>query len=167
MVEPIRRPRLLKSRLPLGPVLALAASLTACAPFARPIISHRGFVPDPEAVASVRVGIDNKNSVTSRLGTPSTTGEFDGETWYYVSQTQRQFLFHRPKTTQQNILAIRFDQNNLVSQMETFGLENERQIAFVKRTTPTRGKELSFIEQMFGNFGRFSSESERDQPRPD
>lgn len=150
----------------IAAVLCVAAALEACAPIARPVISHRGFVNDPEAVASVRIGIDNKNSVTTRLGTPTTTASFDGTTWYYISQTQKDFLFHRPKTVKEDVIAIKFDSKNLVSQIDHYGTKDERHIAYVSRTTPTRGKELTFLEQMFGNFGRFSSDNTGESPRP-
>ncbi len=156
---------------PFGPgpwaALALAVSLIGCAPLARPTISHRGFVPDPEALSSVRVGIDNKNSVASRLGTPSAMADFSGETWYYISQTQRDFLYHRPRTTEQHITAIHFDRGDLVASIDNYGLDTAKKVNFSKQTTPTRGKELTFLEQMFGNFGRFSTNQEGDSPRPD
>lgn len=150
------------SRNALLGALLLGLSTAACAPLVRPVIDHRGYVPDPEALASVRTGVDNKMSIESRLGTPSTAANFNGETWYYISAEQKSYMFRRPQITKQEVVAIRFDQSELVSEIAHYGLEDGRIVNFVNRQTPTKGKELTFLEQMFGNFGRFNAQTENE-----
>jgi outer membrane protein assembly factor BamE (lipoprotein component of BamABCDE complex) len=136
---------------------ALCIAATACAPLARPVVDHRGYVPDPEALSSIRPGIDNKDSVESRLGTPTTTANFDSATWYYVSAVERNFLFYRPQVTQQDVIAIKFDKDDLVSSIDHYDLKDAKAVTPVARETPTRGKQLTFMQQMFGNFGHISA----------
>jgi len=144
-----------------------AASAVACAPLARPVVDHRGYVPDEQALASIRPGIDNKDSVETRLGTPSTTANFDTTTWYYVSAEEHNFLYQRPTLKKQDVVAIKFDQDNLVSSVEHYDLKDAKDISPVTRETPTRGKELTFMQQMFGNFGRISAtDSNPETPTP-
>ena len=40
-----------------------------------------------------------------------------------------------------------------------FELEDGQEVAMVERETPTRGKELSLLQQLFGNLGRFNDVS--------
>lgn len=133
--------------------LMIVLGSTACAPLVRPVVDHRGFVPDEGQLETIKVGVDSKLSVSSRLGTPSTAGDFNGETWYYISSDQELFTYHRPKIVKQEIVAIHFDQNDVVSDVRRYGIEDGRVVDFVKRETPTRGKELSLLQQLLGNVG--------------
>ena len=46
--------------------LAGVAAVVACAP----VENQRGYVPDQEAVSSVQIGMDTKDTVTKKLGDP-------------------------------------------------------------------------------------------------
>jgi outer membrane protein assembly factor BamE (lipoprotein component of BamABCDE complex) len=144
-----------------------AASAVACAPLARPVVDHRGYVPDEQALASIRPGIDNKESIETRLGTPSTTANFDTTTWYYISAEEHNFLYQRPKITKQDVVAIKFDRDDLVSSIERYDMKDAKDVSPVARETPTRGKQLTFMQQMFGNFGKISAtDNSPDTPTP-
>ncbi|HET8613692.1 MAG TPA: outer membrane protein assembly factor BamE, partial [Sphingomonas sp.] len=83
----------------------LAAGLSGCAQ----IRTHQGYVIDKALVASVRPGIDNRESVQKTLGDPSFASQFDNGTWYYVSRLARQFSFGTPKPTSETVIAVHFD----------------------------------------------------------
>jgi outer membrane protein assembly factor BamE (lipoprotein component of BamABCDE complex) len=136
-------------QLSLSLTVALLLS-TACAP----VVSQRGYIPDQEKLASIQVGVDDKATVEDRLGTPTNIATFDGDVWYYISSVEEQFAFFDPETTERNILAISFDAEGKVSNLEKYTLEDGQVVAIVDRETPTRGRELSFLQQMFGNIGR-------------
>ena len=61
-------------------VLGGAAILIACAP----VISQRGYLPDPSLENSIKTGTDTKNKVQERLGYASTTATFGNDSWYYI-----------------------------------------------------------------------------------
>ncbi|NDC59672.1 MAG: outer membrane protein assembly factor BamE [Alphaproteobacteria bacterium] len=139
-----------RSSLSTLAALALLSATAACAP----TIDRHGFVADSKEAMDVKAGVDTKATVLARLGTPSTTGSFDEESWYYLSMAQSRIAFFDPKTTERSILAIRFSADDVVSKVETFGLEKGRVVAYNDQKTPTRGRELGFVEQIFGNIGR-------------
>ena len=56
--------------------------------------------------------------------------------------------------------AVRFDQDGIVSGIERFKMKDGKAIKPVERKTPTRGREFTVIEQLFGNIGRFSNQTE-------
>ncbi|MBI1211307.1 MAG: outer membrane protein assembly factor BamE [Alphaproteobacteria bacterium] len=136
------------ARLLLSSVLVLAG-LSACAP----IKDVRGYVPDEEKVASIKIGEDTKQSVQDKLGTPSSTAAFGDPTWYYISSEQEQYAFFTPDVTKREILAVQFGDNGKVSEVRNYGIEDGQVVALVDRETPSRGKELSFLQQIFGNIG--------------
>jgi outer membrane protein assembly factor BamE (lipoprotein component of BamABCDE complex) len=121
-------------------------------------VNQRGYLFDDEVVEEIRAGIDNRSSVSAALGTPSMTATFDDETWYYVSQVKESIAFFEPNTVDQFILVVTFNDRGDVSDVSQLGLEDTNEISFVEQTTPTRGKELGFFEQIFSNIGRFSSD---------
>lgn len=129
----------------LVPVLLLAAALSACTA----VVIQRGYVPDAQAVGSVTVGTDTKITVAQKLGNPSTTATFGSDVWYYISATEEQQAFFAPVITQRHILAIEFNPQGQVANIRHYGLQDGRVVDFVSRETPTRGKELSILQQMF------------------
>lgn len=143
--------RRLRGTLVLG---IAAAALVACSPR----IDTRGNLPDPETVLEVQPGVHDRNQVVNILGTPSTVATFEDDTWYYVSRRTEQIAFFKPEVVDQQVLVVKFDGNGLVSDMKVYGLEDGRVIEPVGRTTPTSGRELTVLQQLFGNIGRFNTE---------
>jgi len=103
-------------------------------------------------------GQDDKNRVEQLLGSPSTTGTFGDDTWYYISRRTAQTAFFDPDTIDQGVLAISFDPQGVVEDMKIYDQSDGRLVAMVDRSTPTHGNELTFVQQLLGNFGRFSPE---------
>jgi len=67
--------------------------------------------------------------------------------------------FLKPETLDQHVLAVTFDKNGVVQDVKTLGMSARNELAPVQRTTPAPGKELTFFEQLIGNFGRFNNQS--------
>lgn len=116
----------------------------------------KGYLYDPVMVGSIAPAVDNKASVMKVLGRPSFESEFDKNIWYYVSQNTQQFAFRNPRPIAHQVLVVRFDEKGTVSRVETLGRDQLVSIDPSDDKTPTRGKELGFFQQLFGNIGRFS-----------
>jgi len=127
----------------LLPLAALAA-LIACAP----VISQRGYLPDPDAEATIKTGNDTKSSVQERLGYASTTATFGSDSWYYISATEKQVAFFKPVVLKRQVLAVYFDKQNKVTNVRHYGLQDGHVIAFETRETPARGRETTFLQEL-------------------
>src|SRR6202012_3607969 len=90
---------------------AAAVSVAACAP----VENQRGYVPDMAAVQSIQVGMDTKETVSKKLGDPSTSATFGNDVWYYYSAHVEQNAFFAPMATDRNILAVEFTRDGHVS----------------------------------------------------
>ncbi len=109
----------------------------------------RGYVPSEASLQQVQVGAP-REQVLLTLGSPSTTADFGGEVFYYITQkTNRPIAFLNMRVIDQTVLAIYFDENSQVKQIANYGLEDGRIIDLVSRTTPTGGRDFSFIAQLF------------------
>ncbi len=107
-------------------------------------LSH-GFVIDQATLDLVPVG-SSREQVLLSLGTPSTTATFDSEAFYYISQTRkRSVAFMNPRVTDQRVLAVYFGPDGRVSNIAHYGMQDGKVFDFISRTTPTGGKETSFL----------------------
>jgi len=93
------------------------------------------------------------------MGSPSTVSTVDGEAWYYISSKFETVAFYQPEEIERTVAAVYFDKTEAVQQIAYYGLEDGQIVNFVDRKTPTRGKELTILGQLFGNLGRFNSQS--------
>ncbi|MBC6439478.1 MAG: outer membrane protein assembly factor BamE [Rhodospirillales bacterium] len=138
----------------LGVALAGTLATSAC----EPRVSNHGYVPDPDTLARIEPGVHNRLEVAQFLGTPSTTTLFGAETWLYITELREEYAFFEPEIVDQNVVAIAFDDSGIVQEIANFSLENGLVVDPVSRTTPTYGKQLGLLEQLFGNIGRFNAE---------
>lgn len=129
-----------------------------------PVISNRGYLEDIDAEAGVVVGTDTKTTITQKLGDPSIEAAWGNDAWYYVSSVEKQVAFFTPTIESRHILAIYFDKDGKVADMKHYGLEDGHVVAFETWTTPTRGREMTFLQQLFNATpGVPNSTSEQEQ----
>ena len=141
-----------KLRRPLlAAVLVAGVALAACAP-TRQVSGYQAIDHLPK---DVKVGMDTKSTVLDQLGSPSAQSTFDPNTWYYITQLTAGIGYHKPKVTRRQIVAITFDkESEKVTKVDQYSLKDGKVLAYNDRETPTRGREISWIEQLLGNVGR-------------
>jgi outer membrane protein assembly factor BamE (lipoprotein component of BamABCDE complex) len=137
----------------LAAAILAGSALSACAPVA----SSHGFLALDVKPAEVKVGQDTKSTVLERLGSPSTKSTFDENTWYYMSQSVERVAFYRPRVTKREVVAVSFDPAEKVASVNSYTLADGKIIALNGRETPTRGRELTILEQLLGNVGRVAN----------
>jgi len=137
------------------PLVFTALALWACTP----TVDVRGNQPAPEALAQVKVGETSEEQVQLLLGSPSSVLTYGDETWHYVYQKVSTVSFFTPKVIDYSTVSIVFDSNGKVKDISKVGLKDTKSIGLVSRETPTAGKELSVIEQLIGNVGKFSKDT--------
>src|SRR5882757_4681261 len=134
----------MKSILLKAAVGTAIALLIACAP----VISQRGYLPDPSNEGAIKTGADTKTTVQSRLGYASTTATFGNDNWYYISSTEKQVAFFTPTVLKRQVLAVTFDKENKVTGVRHYGLRDGHLISFETRETPARGRETTFLQEL-------------------
>ena len=134
--------------------IALAAMLASGCASNR---AHKGAVIDPQLAAAIQPGVDNKDSVTKLLGTPTLTGEFTPNDWYYVSRDTNQLAFRNPRLTRQLVMLVRFDPKGNVASIQRTGKELILPVNPSHRSTPTLGRKKSFLDELFSNIGSVST----------
>lgn len=135
----------------LSASLVAGAGLSSCSP----ITSYSGFQAIDSDPKDVQIGTDTKSTVRAKLGSPSVTSTFDPNVWFYVNQVKERVAFRKPKVTARNVTAVAFNKDTeLVEVVNNYTLKDGKVIAFNGRETPTRGREMTVLEQLLGSVGQ-------------
>ena len=150
-----------KSVLQQTSACLLALGLMTALPACTPTEYVRGYVPTAETIDKLKPGVDNKRKVVRLVGSPTSVSTFESGTWYYVSRRSQQLAFFEEEVLDQQVVAIDFDQNGFVKDVRRFVLDDARNIVPVDSKTVSRGREMGFLEQIFGNLGRFTNDGDK------
>lgn len=134
----------------------LAACLIVTATACSPIIEVRGNLPPEDQLAQIKIGTSTREDVQALLGTPSNITPFGEESWHYISAVTEREAFFEPVVKERKVVTVVFDRAGTVRAIDNRGLEDGKDVVPAGRETPTAGKELTILQQLMGNVGRFS-----------
>ena len=141
---------------PTFPALLLLAALPACSIVETPHTLHGNNV-DPDQLKELVVGTSSKADVTSLLGSPTTRATFNDDRWIYIGETTRTRIGQLPGVTKQDVTVLTFDPSGILQSVNTLDKQNSKPVDIVSRSTPSPGSEASFLQQLLGNVGKFST----------
>jgi len=100
--------------------------------------------------------ISSKEKVLKVMGSPTLVSNLDNrEAWIYYSEDVNYLLFFYPNVKDRKILLLRFDDSEIVRNLEFFDLKNEdHKISFASKHTDVEGHEEGIIKSIFGNVGQ-------------
>ena len=139
-----------KTCLALAAVSGLSLMASACAPS----MTHSGYLAyDAKPQTDIKVG-DTQATVLDKLGAPSQTSVYNPSEWYYIDQVSMKMTYKKPRVTTRSVTIIDFDKvNSTVSNVRTLSLADGRDLVPNPNQTPTRGRQLSALEQLLGTVG--------------
>ncbi len=127
-----------------------AVVLTGCS--TSETLTH-GYVLDNQTLELVPPG-SSKKQVLLSLGTPTTKADYGSEAFYYISQKRvRSAMFLKPRLVEQSILAVYFDKEDTVASIANYTLEDGKVFDTISRTTPTGGREETFLSRVLSSLG--------------
>ena len=117
-----------------------------------------GYTPPDSDLEQIIVGVDTKDTVADVVGRPSTAGILSEGGWYYVESKFRVYGPREPKEIDREVVAISFDGDGVVENIERFGLEKGQVVPISRRVTDSNLKGVTFLRQLFGSIGNFAAE---------
>jgi outer membrane protein assembly factor BamE (lipoprotein component of BamABCDE complex) len=118
-------------------------------------LEKHGYMFDMSDHEMVQEGVTSKDRVLTMMGSPTLVTNFDDEVWIYYSEDVRHFLFFDPKIVDRKIMVLRFDKNNLVSELKNFGLDDDKKdLKFAENKTPVSDHERGIFKSFFANVGQ-------------
>lgn len=143
-----------------GMTLLLCGWLAACNP---PVDIH-GHFPAETSTSQIQDGESRREDVIRLLGTPTAQARFAEDNWYYIGRRSQHVAFFKPEIIEQEVYVVRFDDNGTVRETQRLTLADGMLVDPSGDKTPTAGRELTFIEQLTGNIGRFTDEAQPPSP---
>ncbi len=126
--------------------------VTACSP----VLSQRGNMLEDHQVTEVVAGEHSRSDVLYILGSPTTQSTFNTDVWYYIGQETEKHGILDDEVVSERIVAVTFNKEGIVETIEDIDPEREN-IPYARGKTPTHGNELTFMQQLLGNVGRFNA----------
>ncbi|MEL7280132.1 MAG: outer membrane protein assembly factor BamE [Pseudomonadota bacterium] len=114
---------------------------------------NHGYVPSEEVLQQLTVGQDTRATVDEVIGAPSTSGVLTDGDYYYVRSRVREYGAFRPQVVDRQVLAISFNANDTIANIERFGLEDGQVVPLTRRVTDSSVVGNGFLRQVFGNIG--------------
>jgi outer membrane protein assembly factor BamE (lipoprotein component of BamABCDE complex) len=113
-------------------------------------------VPPQEELDQIVVGIDTRATVEETLGTAGSTSVLEDEAVYFVRSRVKTVAMLQPEVVEREVVAVSFDDNGIVRNVEQFGLERGQIVRLTRRVTDSSVAGKSFFQQLVGNIGSFT-----------
>lgn len=134
-----------------GALAGTALLLYGCAP---PI--PRGALIEKEDYSQLTPNTSTQSDVLGTLGSPTTHATFDDNTWIYVSMIKDLVPLAHPAVRKQQVLVLNFDSGGVLRKMNILGRHDAFPVRMVNDKTPTPGTQISVIQELLGNVGRYN-----------
>jgi outer membrane protein assembly factor BamE (lipoprotein component of BamABCDE complex) len=136
-------------------VLALLGGCSMMGPFRAPE-TLRGNRVDDYRLKELVPGTSTQADATALIGSPTAKATFDPNTWLYISETTQIRIARTPGVDNQTVIALTFDDRGVLRDIKRVDQADALPVTVVARTTPSPGTSASFMQQLFGNIGRFN-----------
>ena len=120
---------------------------------------NHGYMPLAEDVDALIVGVDTRDSIIEVMGVPTTGGVLTEEAMYYVRSRVHHKGYVKPNEIQRDVLVLSFDKNQILRNVERFGIEKGKLIRLEHRVTEAPGGDRSILQQIIGSIGGFNANS--------
>ncbi len=136
-------------------LVLVMATLAACGGQYR----NHGYMPLAEDVDALIVGVETRDSIIEVMGVPTTCGVLTEEAMYYVRSRVHHKGYVKPNEIQRDVLVLSFDKNQILRNVERFGIEKGKLIRLEHRVTEDQGGDSSILQQNIGSIGGFNPNS--------
>lgn len=114
---------------------------------------NHGYVPSEADLAELVVGVDSRATVDDMIGTPSASGVLSEGDYYYIRSRFRTFGMFKPEVVERQVLAISFDEQDTIQNIERFSLADGNIVPLTRRVTDSSVVNNGFLRQLLGNIG--------------
>lgn len=131
----------------------LLAALVGCST----IVENHGYVPSPDKLAALEIGVSDREAVASSIGVPTVINSTYGESWFYVASQFEKMGIQERTEVMRDVVVVSYDEGGLLSNIEAYQLQDGHAVQISKRVTETNLGRLSIVGQLFQNVGRIDT----------
>jgi outer membrane protein assembly factor BamE (lipoprotein component of BamABCDE complex) len=140
-------------------ILIVFVCLSACTPTQ----VTRGNYLFEEDIQVIKPYSSTQYDVLNLLGSPTARAVFDENIWYYVGLKTEKKSFFDEKVTARQTVKITFDDTNTVTDVARVD-GKALDVPLETAITPTSGNEVTFLQQVLGNVGKFNPQGNTPNP---
>ena len=110
------------------------------------VTNVHGFSYIDEKYNKITINKTNKNDVRKIIGPPSSVSDFE-DTWFYIERkklSQSLFKLGKKKIKKNNVLALTFNKNGLLTNKEFFDIDDMIDLEISEKTTKKKFSQNSF-----------------------
>lgn len=133
--------------------LALAVLLALAANACTETTTTHGQVILPSRLAQVQPGVSTKSDVQYLLGSPSTTGTFNENRWYYLTSSLKDKPLNPNLLQSRKVVIIDFDPSGTVAGITDKDEAAGRSLTPDSDETATHGQSMGILDSMLQNVG--------------
>ena len=141
----------------IGTIIVAMGLLTACGLESYP----GGDLPTNARLSAVKKG-DSKEKVVQILGSPATESVTlsDGTSFVvYAQNLKSSRAFMEPTEVKRDVYVYYFDKKGKMTEKQHLTLDDARNLSYDSSETKVEGRDMSVLEQIVQNFGRYNTGS--------
>ena len=143
--------------IPISAILVVASLVNGCA---QPVELHGNRI-NTKSLKEIIPGTSTEKDVLKILGTPVIKQEYGAQNWIYIRSKSQKTVFSGKKFSERVVVRISFNQKGIATSVKMIPNDPHLSIDFAKRKTPTAGQEITILQQLIGNFGRFENKNDQ------
>ena len=121
----------------------------------QPRITKHGNFFDPKNIELIKKTNLSKSEVVEIFGLPTLKSTFSDNVWYYITLVQHEKAYFEVKNLENNILAITFDENQLVKKYKILTEDDTSEIDITyPKEAYNQNSEITLIQEFFSIFTR-------------
>ena len=136
-------------------MFAAILTISACAGQYR----NHGYMPPQEQIGALIVGVDTRQGILNAVGAPTTSGVDVENAIYYVRSRVHHRGYAKPDEINREVLVLSFGENQVLSNVERFGIEKGRLLVLEHRVTKLPWKERGILQKILASIGGFNAAS--------
>jgi len=118
---------------------------------------NHGYMFEYSDIHLLDVGMD-QNSVLGIMGSPTFKSQIEDETWFYMHEKTKSFLFFKPKIIERQILTLDFAGQN-ISDISKYSLEDQAQnFSFETKHSQVPEHKIGFFKSLISNIGQVKAQ---------
>lgn len=131
-------------------ILFVSITFISCAQ-----VEKRGYAFELSDYQDLKEDIHDKQDVLNAMGTPTFISDIDqNDLWVYYHEEWKKRLFFKPDITERKVMAISFNDRNVIKKIENYDLSDENYVGFSQKYTKVASPQKGWLQDIFGNIGQ-------------
>jgi outer membrane protein assembly factor BamE (lipoprotein component of BamABCDE complex) len=142
-----------------GPLLVCMVCMVVAVSSCTHSVAQHSYIDEQEKFQDPKAFIGKTESqIIEQCGQPSFISIYQPRTLFYSGYVMKRYIFLKPKTVDQHVIAFELDPQGKVKATNIIDLRQQKQVSISDGKTATIGKDTSFVDQLIQNIGQIDQD---------